>query len=263
MEFGQVRQNLNSRHVKKAMSDLLVDFLVLVLVIIVLQTGNIEVGRPKTCGIPIREWLGTMFSIFLWRSCAKAFKIYVLMNYSHQVAQMYDILKFVIIDGIMICWLVYGNQLFFSKQNNCDKFNGTAHLYILMYMILCVGYVGMTIYLLLLITLPILYCFLNRQIRRRNEAHQREQESRIQSILQSLSKIAYDPTQFEHEAQCVICMIDYQESDLITQLKCDKTHYFHTSCLESWIKSNNNSCPYCREEIKKFDIEDESSGISI
>jgi len=37
--------------------------------------------------------------------------------------------------------------------------------------------------------------------------------------------------------------------DDITPLAHNKDHFFHTKCLEEWLK-HNNVCPICRCEIK-------------
>jgi len=45
-------------------------------------------------------------------------KIYVINNfYNYRFA--YDILRLVIIDSFMIGWLIYGNVIYYSKENNC------------------------------------------------------------------------------------------------------------------------------------------------
>jgi len=59
----------------------------------------------------------------------------------------------------------------------------------------------------------------------------------------------YDLNKFDHEKNCVICLGEYDFSDTITQLKCDSRHYFHTECLSTWVRNNNNSCPVCRTVI--------------
>lgn len=57
---------------------------------------------------------------------------------------------------------------------------------------------------------------------------------------------------FQHETSCIICLVDYEPNDMVTQLHCDVRHYFHTKCVEDWIKQGNNRCPYCRASIMQF-----------
>jgi len=51
-------------------------------------------------------------------------------------------------------------------------------------------------------------------------------------------------------------MIEYKSTDHVTVLQCDARHYFHTECLEEWIKKGNNSCVICRSPIIGFDVEE-------
>ena len=60
--------------------------------------------------------------------------------------------------------------------------------------------------------------------------------SQVPTILSSLSRVPFDEEMFSHEDKCAICLGDYVENDLITQLRCDRRHYFHTNCIENWIK---------------------------
>lgn len=50
--------------------------------------------------------------------------------------------------------------------------------------------------------------------------------------------------------ECCICMEKFNDgSDNITPLSHNTRHFFHTKCIEQWLK-NNNVCPICRTEIK-------------
>ena len=81
-------------------------------------------------------------------------------------------------------------------------------------------------------------------------------------VLASLSRTQYDPTLFQHESNCVICLVEYEAEDIVTRLRCDRRHYFHTKCLEDWVKSGNNRCPYCRKPILTFGEERDSAASS-
>jgi hypothetical protein len=41
----------------------------------------------------------------------------------------------------------------------------------------------------------------------------------------------------------------------VTPLSCDVKHYFHTACIENWIKTKNE-CPLCRKAINPRDLKD-------
>ena len=51
--------------------------------------------------------------------------------------------------------------------------------------------------------------------------------------------------------------MDYNENDIVTQLRCDERHYFHTKCIEDWVKQGNNRCPFCRAPIIDFSRQNE------
>jgi len=43
-------------------------------------------------------------------------------------------------------------------------------------------------------------------------------------------------------------MEEYKDDDDITPLSCHKYHYFHTACLEGWMRAKV-TCPLCRARI--------------
>lgn len=71
------------------------------------------------------------------------------------------------------------------------------------------------------------------------------------SILRSLNKTKFHKILYKTEEECIICWNDYKPEDDVIKLKCNDKHYFHSHCIEDWIKSGNNSCPLCREPIVK------------
>ena len=36
-------------------------------------------------------------------------------------------------------------------------------------------------------------------------------------------------------SECIICLVEYQENDFVTQLKCHKNHLFHRNCLKQYL----------------------------
>ena len=57
----------------------------------------------------------------------------------------------------------------------------------------------------------------------------------------------------EHK-ECCICMVDFEVSDMVTPLPCDKRHYFHSECIEQWSKSHND-CPLCKAPFDAENLE--------
>lgn len=78
-------------------------------------------------------------------------------------------------------------------------------------------------------------------------------------IANSLKRQTFDPEVHNHESECIICMQSYERDDIVTQLSCHPSHYFHLVCIEDWIKSGKNSCPICRHQIKDLNLNNEAA----
>ena len=50
---------------------------------------------------------------------------------------------------------------------------------------------------------------------------------------------------------CVICMEDFKNGDVTTNLPC--LHMFHTNCIQSWLKTQN-TCPICKFKLTQDNI---------
>ena len=51
---------------------------------------------------------------------------------------------------------------------------------------------------------------------------------------------------------CVICMEDFKNGDVTTNLPC--LHMFHTNCIQSWLKTQN-TCPICKFKLTAENID--------
>ena len=51
---------------------------------------------------------------------------------------------------------------------------------------------------------------------------------------------------------CVICMEDFKNGDVTTNLPC--LHMFHTNCIQSWLKTQN-TCPICKFKLTQANID--------
>jgi hypothetical protein len=45
--------------------------------------------------------------------------------------------------------------------------------------------------------------------------------------------------------ECPICLLDYEESNIIVAFPCHKSHRFHKECATSWLEKHS-TCPICR-----------------
>jgi hypothetical protein len=78
-------------------------------------------------------------------------------------------------------------------------------------------------------------------------SQQREQLKR--TVVQGLSKTTFDHLTDRVNKECSICLCDFTDEDEVTPLPCSTKHYFHSICIEDWLKVNN-VCPLCKTEIK-------------
>ncbi|KAI9218721.1 hypothetical protein BC828DRAFT_417064 [Blastocladiella britannica] len=46
---------------------------------------------------------------------------------------------------------------------------------------------------------------------------------------------------------CVVCLDDFCDEEEVSVVPCG--HYFHVSCIETWLRDRKNVCPICRYEL--------------
>lgn len=128
-------------------TDLLFDVLVLFLIL--------NFGLKSSCGIPIFTWCFVYFVILALRSLSNLAKIYIARNLP-RYHNFYALASFVIMDGILLIWLIYGNIIFYSPENDCNTIEGSKVIFNLMFVLLMIGYFQMFVYALLIFCMPCL-----------------------------------------------------------------------------------------------------------
>ena len=73
-------------------------------------------------------------------------------------------------------------------------------------------------------------------------------ESASARIFRSLKKFTFSSLSDAMMQECVICMEEFKDSDEVAELKCDERHYFHSKCLEDWLK-RKLECPLCKKIV--------------
>ncbi len=156
-------------------------------------------------------------------------------------------MSFIIFDGTFLLWLIYGNKLFYSTSNHCNEAENSQILYNLMLVLLIVGYFQMLMYGFVILCLPLIICYLWRAQGPQTDLS----DQTIPKVLRKLTVTKFNPERFRNdENTCSICYVEYQMEDDVTPLSCNPNHYFHTKCIEEWIKRGHNSCPLCRLPIR-------------
>lgn len=49
------------------------------------------------------------------------------------------------------------------------------------------------------------------------------------------------------DAQCPICLLEFEDGDEIRVLPCAVSHRFHKDCVDPWLLAVSTSCPLCRK----------------
>jgi biopolymer transport protein ExbB/TolQ len=112
----------------------------------------------------------------------------------------------------------------------CKAFKNPGFEWIMILMLL-VGYIMFFVYLVVILLVVALYS--------RRFFDKRARQSQSRQILKSISRIRFSEELFgalEDENECIICMSQYTSSSLITKLDCSGNHFYHTECIEGWIK---------------------------
>eukprot|EP00347_Sterkiella_histriomuscorum_P003510 403364024 len=243
--FQELRRQRTNVEVDNIKRDIIAD-LIFIAIIIVL---TLHIGSGATCGIPILKWIMVYFSILGLRSASNLLRIYMIRNQFYQEqTNNFTILSFIVIDGFILGWLIYGNILFFSKNNNCYQLQDSRMLYDMMLILLIFGYFQMLVYAVIILMLPCIIYQLRNQHRGRNDLS----DQAIPNVIQNLTRLKFKTDQFTNENVCSICFVDYNNDDDVTPLSCNPGHYFHTACIEDWIKIGKNSCPLCRSPIQQI-----------
>ena len=112
-------------------------------------------GSKVQCGIPLQRWMMIYFLIVSMKSLVNLLKIPLVRSQSSYQGA-YSLIAFLIVDGVYLAWLIYGNLLFYSKENNCETMEGSQNMNRLMLLTLIIGYFQMAVYLMLIILIPVL-----------------------------------------------------------------------------------------------------------
>jgi hypothetical protein len=109
-------------------------------------------------------------------------------------------------------------------------------------MVVCIAF-GYLVFLMYFVIGLFVCCFVTCAVfRRRGEGgFNINNNSVLKSVpylnaLSSLKKKNYADLKAKDMDTCVICLMDYGPQDEVSELNCDSRHYFHSACMEDWLK---------------------------
>lgn len=208
------------------------------------------IGDGKGCGIPLKSWLISYYTIYIVSEVVRAFTL-CFVRKAPRFAQNMLVLTLFITAVAVVIWQIVGNYYFWSDENNCDDTEGTGTLYYFMGFVIFIGYLYFAAFFLVFCCfIPGILIYHYNQQNRDSADGQHPSVSNSRKIAAGLNKMNfYEFEGCEQEAECVICTEAYKDDDQITALKCHESHFFHTGCLEQWVIQRNNTCPICRALI--------------
>ena len=205
---------------------------------------------PATCQLPFTTLSILYTSMIL--VCMLPLRVYLNSKASQsprEVNKTYGIITFV---HMLLClgWIIYALvELTYSEPSCWSPFTWQYLNYYLILLIVLGP--AMTLALALSLLILCLPCVAKQLISLwRDERARAEMGERV---VQGLAQRTFNPQQFKAQKECAICLTEFTTEDRVTPLSCDIKHYFHSSCIEQWIKTNPN-CPLCRVAINEKDL---------
>ena len=118
--------------------------------------------------------------------------------------------------------------------------------------LLVMGYVYFLAYCCLCLGCSVLCCVFAANV---SEAQREKVVGAIPyaNAIKTLNKKAFSNVDHENQdnmKSCAICLMDYEETDEIAELRCDQRHYFHSACLQDWLKKKLE-CPLCKRPVNQ------------
>ena len=115
-QFSELRSSLNRGHETAIISQFMCDLLLYAILMSVFATS---VTYHTQCGIPVLMWCSVHISLFMAQSLFKLLQICVIRRfYAYRIH--YNIATSLLCQVVMAGWLIYGNIIFFSPENDCQ-----------------------------------------------------------------------------------------------------------------------------------------------
>jgi hypothetical protein len=250
---------LNPQQVSRKRFELIRDMifdLVFACVCFGLPTSNKDDGVQK-CNTPIVNWLYVYGGVRFLASIMGLFKVIAISKQALKCIAVIDAFGLCVILNFQVAWLIYGNTFHYSTEGLiCKDLNQNANsCWTLMMVILAFGYLYFLLYALILCCCCCVLCMVGAS-GGLSSLNNNPMVDRIpyMNAVKGLNKKNYKDVQEKNKSmdECVICMEQYKDDDEIAELKCSEKHYFHSKCLEEWLKSKLE-CPLCKRVVSSND----------
>lgn len=210
-------------------------------------------SESSLCMSPMVNWLCIQGGVYL-AACLRNILVIMAIFCSKNpksAKSIVDVCYLCLVLNFQFAWLIYGNTFHYSDENqNCRNLNSTLNsLWILEMIIIATGYLYFFGYGLVCCIISCFCCMLCTQ-GRSGQMDQMVDRVPYMAAVSSLNKKEFKDvsSKSKNMTECVICMNDFKEDDQIAELKCDERHYFHSACLEDWLK-RKLECPLCKKPV--------------
>jgi hypothetical protein len=74
-------------------------------------------------------------------------------------------------------------------------------------------------------------------------------------FIQNLIRSKLTIEDFQQQTECIICCEDFTNEDDVTHLNCNSKHFFHTTCIQTWMEKGKVSCPLCNHVFTEVEMQ--------
>ncbi|CDW72786.1 zinc finger protein [Stylonychia lemnae] len=208
----------------------------------------------NSCDTPISTWLiviGITFGLDSFLYFVQMMITYIEEQEAKFSISLISLGQFCLISNFQVAWLIYGNTFHYNSdsircKDNDDDFRS---MWILMMIQIAVGYIIFFLYSLLACCCLCAVCILCRGGAGQN--YELVGKIPYMNAIKSLNKKDFKSIEEKNKnmIDCSICLNKFKDDDEITELNCDKRHYFHTECIQTWMQ-RKLECPLCKKPVQ-------------
>lgn len=132
------------------------------------------------------------------------------------------------------CWFIYTTTFYGDFTPNCYEPYPSFGLFtfcVIMVLILPAAFLVLCIVSFLILFCPCISYTLFKTFHDRRERNQLQER-----VIKNLSKVTFGSVKLDGQQDCAICLGSFESNELVTPLSCDIRHYFHSACIEEWMK---------------------------
>ncbi|CDW74443.1 zinc finger protein [Stylonychia lemnae] len=207
------------------------------------------------CQTPISTWLivmGVTYGLQFFYFILLTIILCIKKEKAKPIVQFLSLANLCFVINFQVSWVIYGNTFHYTEDSvkcriNVDDFKT---MWILMMVSIAFGYILLFVYAILGCFCILSCCILCSGSSDRDQPSEFIGKIPYLNVVKSLNKKDFKYIEEVNKSmnECAICLAKFQDDDKITELNCDKRHYFHSLCIQSWMKQKLE-CPLCKKYV--------------